>query len=315
MSDKKKISVLTPCYNEEGNIEELYRQVKRVFEGLVKYDYEHIFIDNASQDGTVSVLKGIAAKDHRVKIIVNTRNFGIIRSGYYGLTQARGDAVVVLVADLQDPPYLIAEFIKKWEEGYRVVKGIKTCSKENFIIYGIRTFYYYLAGKLADIKLSSHFTGFGLYDRKVIDALRTIDDPYPYLRGIIAELGFKSAEIKYTQARRKSGKTSYNFHELCNTAMLGITTHSRIPLRLATVSGFIMSLLSFVIGVGYLIAKLIFWERFPLGIAPMIISIFLLSSVQLFFIGILGEYIGLIHLRTLKRPLVVESERINFDAE
>ncbi len=314
MSDKKLISVVTPCYNEEGNVEELYRQVKQVFEKLQKYDYEHIFIDNASQDRTVSILKDIAKKDRRIKIIVNTRNFGVIRSGYYGLTQAHGDAVIGLVADLQEPPSLMADFIQKWEEGYKVVKGIKARSQENFLMYGIRSFYYYLVGKLSDVKLSSHFTGFGLYDKRVIDALRAIADPYPYIRGLVAELGFKSTEIEYTQERRKSGKTSYNFYELCNIAMLGITSHSLVPLRLATISGFVMSLISFAVGIGYLVAKLLFWQRFPLGIAPIIISIFLLSSVQLFFIGILGEYIGLMHLRSLKRPLVIENERVNFDA-
>lgn len=312
MADRKLISVVTPCYNEEGNVGELYRQVKEVFEKIGKHNYEHIFIDNASKDRTVNILKDIAEKDNRVKIIVNTRNFGVIRSSYYALTHAYGDAVVVIVADLQDPPFLIADFIHKWEEGYKVVKAIKVSSKENFLMYGIRSFYYYLMGKLSDTKLDSHFTGFGLYDKQVVDALRAIDDPYPYLRGLISELGFESAKISYTQPQRKSGKSSYGFYELYDTAMLGITSHSRIPLRLATFTGFVMSLLSFLIGLGYLVAKLIFWERFPLGMAPMLIGIFLLSSVQLFFIGILGEYLGLIHMRNLKRPLAVEKERVNF---
>lgn len=309
---KKLISVMTSCYNEEGNVKELYLRVREIFEKLGKYDYEHIFIDNSSKDKTVDVLKEIARNDRRVKIIVNSRNFGIIRSSYYGLTQAFGDAVITMVADLQDPPAMIPELLKKWEEGYKIVKGIKVLSKENIVMYRIRGFYYFLVGKLSDIPQSRHFTGFGLYDKQVMDQIRAIDDPYPYFRGIISELGFESAEVPYTQEKRKSGKTSYNFYELYDTAMLGITSHSKIPLRLATMTGFVMSILSFTVGMGYLIAKLIFWPRFPIGTAPIIIAIFLLSSVQLFFIGILGEYIGLMHMRILKRPLVVVKERINF---
>ena len=231
MADKKLISVFTNCYNEAGNVEELYRQVKDVFNGLSNYDYEHIFIDNASTDRTVSILKDIASKDHKVKIIVNNRNFGVIRSGYYGLTQAHGDAVIVIVADLQDPPSLIPEFIKKWEEGHKIVKAVKTISKENPFMYAVRSFYYYLVGKLSDVRLDSHFTGFGLYDRQVVEALRAINDPYPYLRGLISELGFESVKIDYAQEKRKSGRSSYNFYELYDTAMLGITSHSRVPLR------------------------------------------------------------------------------------
>lgn len=312
MEGKKIISVVTPCYNEEGNVEKLYCKVKEVFEKIGKYEYEHIFIDNASTDKTVHNLKEIAKKDPRVKIIVNARNFGVIRSGYYGLTQANGDAVIAIVADLQEPPSAIYEFIKKWEEGYKIVKGIKARSKENFIMRMIRNFYYRIMGRLSDIKQTSHFTGFGLYDKQVMDVLRTIDDPYPYFRGIISEIGFESAEVPYTQERRKSGKTSYNFYELYNTAMLGITSHSKVPLRVATFMGFIMSILSFLVALGYFIAKLIFWPLFPFGLAPLIIGIFLFASIQLFFIGILGEYIGLMHTRLLKRPLVVVKERINF---
>lgn len=303
---------MTPCYNEEGNVGEICNRVKLVFDKLGRYDYEHIFIDNASTDKTVSILKEIAAKDHRVKIIVNNRNFGIIRSGYYGLTQARGDAVIAIVADLQDPPDLIPEFIKKWEEGHKIVKAIKTLSKENPFMYGIRSFYYYLVGKLSDVHLDRHFTGFGLYDKQVIDALRAVDDPYPYVRGLISELGFESVKINYTQEKRKIGKSSYNFYELYDTAMLGLTSHSKVPLRIATIIGFAMSLASFLAGLGYLAAKLLFWSRFPAGYAPVIISLFFLFSVLLFFIGVLGEYIGLMHMRILNRPRVIEKERINF---
>jgi len=315
MTDKKMISIFTPCYNEEENVRELYLQVREVLEKLGKYDYEHIFIDNASRDNTVKLLKEIAGQDPRVKILVNTRNFGAIRSGYYGLTQGCGDAVIAIASDLQDPPSMIPTFIGKWEEGYKVVKGVKVVSKENPIMYVIRGFYYNLLSMLSDVDQSKHFTGFGLYDKKVIDALRNVDDPYPYFRGILSELGFESIEIPYVQEKRKRGKTSYNFFDLYDTAILGITSHSRIPLRVAAFSGFIMSFLSLAIAIGYLIAKLIFWPMFPFGLAPIIISVFFFSSVQLFFIGVLGEYIGLIHIRSLKRPLVVVKERVNFRDE
>ncbi|MCZ8045190.1 MAG: glycosyltransferase family 2 protein [Microcystis aeruginosa K13-05] len=310
----KKISVVTPCYNEEGNIEEIYLQVKQIFADLEKYDYEHLFIDNASQDKTVDILKGIAIKDSNVKIIVNARNFGAIRSIYYGITQPDADAVVLIFADLQDPPDLIVDFIKKWEEGYHIVKGIKTSSEENFLLYSIRSFYYFLVTQLSDIKPTAHFTGFGLYDKKVVEVLKKIDDPYPYLRGIISEIGFDSAEIEYKQRQRKKGKSSYrNFYRLYDAGMLGITSHSSVPLRMATFLGFALSLLSLLVALGYLIAKLLFWDYFPLGTAPVTVGLFLIASVQLFFIGIIGEYIGLMHMRILKRPLVVERERINFE--
>jgi glycosyltransferase involved in cell wall biosynthesis len=309
----KKITVMTPCYNEEGNVEDLYLRVKEVFNQLPNYEYEHLFIDNASHDKTVDVLKSIAQKDSRIKVIVNARNFGVVRSGYYGLLQCYGDAVIPIVADLQDPPELILEFIKKWEEGYKVVKALKTPMKEGSFFYFARQFYYYLMNKLADIEISSNFTGFGLYDKQVIDTLREINDPYPYFRGLIEELGFESAKIEYQQQQRKRGISSYNFYRYYDVAMLGITSHSNIPLRLATMLGFVMSLLSLIVAIGYLIAKLIFWQYFPLGTAPITIGIFLIASVQLFFIGIIGEYIGLMHMRILKRPLVVERERINFE--
>ena len=312
MIDRKLISVVTPCYNEEGNVKELYERVKKVFDGIGKYDHEHIFIDNASGDKTLSILKGLAKNDAALKIIVNTRNFGAVRSTYHGLIQASGDAAVLLFADLQDPPEAIADFIIKWEEGHKVVKGIKVLSKENFMMYGIRSFYYFFVDKLSDVRLDHHFTGFGLYDKQVINALRDIDDPYPYLRGIIPELGFESVAVNYTQERRKRGKSANNFYDLYDTAMLGFTSHSKVPLRMATMMGFVMSFLSFLAGAGYLVAKLLFWPRFPTGYAPIIISIFFLFSVLLFFIGILGEYIGLMHMRILNRPRVIEKERVNF---
>jgi len=309
----KIISVVTPCYNEEENISEIYKQVKEVFQKIDKYGYEHIFIDNASKDRTVNILKEIAEKDKNVKIIVNTRNFGHIRSPYYGLLQGRGDAVIMIYADLQDPPSLIPEFIKKWEEGYLVVMGVKSKSEETFIMYAIRKFYYNLVSKLSDIELVKNYTGFGLYDKKVIETLREINDPYPYFRGLICDLGYTNAKIEYVQKKRKRGITKNNFYILYDMAMLGITNHTKIPLRLATMIGFIMSGGSLLVAIGYFIAKIIYWERFEAGIAPVLIGLYLLASVLLFFIGILGEYIGAIHTQVLKRPLVIEKERINFD--
>lgn len=308
----KKISIVTPCYNEEDNVEELHRQVQRIFDRLGTYDYEHLFIDNASKDRTVKVLKEIAKEDPRVKIIVNYRNFGPVRSLFHALLQTDGDAAVFLVADLQDPPELILDFIKKWEEGYKVVKAIKISSKESSFFYFLRSVYYKLINTIADIELSSHFTGFGLYDKQVIETLRSIGDPYPYFRGLIEELGFESARIEYQQERRKRGISSYNFYRYYDEAMLGITSHSIVPLRLATMLGFFLGMLSFAIAVVTLIMKLLFWNYFPVGVAALIIGSFFMFSMLLFFIGILGEYIGLINRRILKRPLVVERERVNF---
>jgi polyisoprenyl-phosphate glycosyltransferase len=309
----KTISVVTPCFNEEDNVEELCTQVRLVMSVLPAYSYEHIFIDNDSTDRTVEILREIASNDTRVRIIVNARNFGGVRSTYYGLLQSKADAAVLLFADLQDPPSLITEFIHHWEEGAKVVKGIKSSSEENSLFYAIRSLYYYFIGKVAEIELTGHFTGFGLYDRMVIDVLRDLDDPYPYLRGIISELGFKSAEVLYRQKKRERGISSNNIYRLYDYAMLGITSYSKVPLRFATILGFFMSILSLLVGIGYLVGKLLFWNSFPLGTAPITVGLFLFSSVQLFFIGIIGEYIGLMHMRILKRPLVIERERINFD--
>lgn len=308
----KHISVVTPCYNEEENVREVYAQVKAVFERLGRFTYEHIFIDNASKDRTVAVLRELAAADPNVKVIVNARNFGHIRSPYYGLLQAHGDAVVSIVADLQDPPALIEDFLKKWEEGFLVVLGVKDGSDESWLMHTVRSLYYRLVAKLADIRLVKNFTGFGLYDRRVIEILRQIDDPYPYFRGLIADVGFEFCKVKYRQPARRRGITKNNFYTLYDLAMLGITNHSKVPLRIATMAGFFMSGVSLLVALGYLVAKLLFWYSFTVGIAPLIISLFFFSSVQLFFIGILGEYIGAIHTQVQKRPLVIEKERINF---
>ncbi len=308
----KLISVVTPCYNEQDNIRALHAQVREAFAGLPGCAYEHICIDNASKDGTVAVLRELAREDKNLKVIVNARNFGHIRSPHHALLQAKGDAAILMASDLQDPPALIPQFVKKWEEGYKVVLGIKTTSEESPLMFFVRKVYYDLIGRLSEIELAKNNTGFGLYDRAVLDVLKTIDDPYPYFRGLICDIGFDQARIEYTQARRRRGITSNNFYTLYDMAMLGITNHSKVPLRLATMLGFAMSALSFTVGLFYLVYKLIFWNKFSLGTAPILIGLSLFASVQLFFIGILGEYIGSIHTQVLKRPLVVEKERINF---
>jgi len=308
----KLISVVSPCYNEEGNVELLYSKVRDVFKGLNGYAYEHIFIDNASTDNTLHILKTIAKGDKNLKIIVNSRNFGHIRSPFYGLLQSRGDAAIVLASDLQDPPEMIKDFIAKWEEGYKIVAGVKKQSKESKFMTAMRRLYYNLISSVSEINQIKSFTGFGLYDKKIVGILREINDPYPYFRGLICEIGFEICKIEYIQPGRKKGITKNNFYTLYDIAMLGIINHSKLPLRLATMLGFIVAFLSFLVAVVYFVYKLIFWYNFSVGTAPIIIGLFFFSSVQLFFIGIIGEYIGSIHTQVLKRPLVIEKERINF---
>jgi glycosyltransferase involved in cell wall biosynthesis len=308
----KFISVVTPCYNEEQNIQEIYQQVKAVFKELPSYQYEHIFIDNASTDKTVEILRSLAKTDKNLKVIVNARNFGPVRSPFYGLLQAHGDAVIYIVADLQDPPTMIKDFIAQWETGYKIVVGVKSESHEFPLFFFIRKLYYKFIAKISDVKLIKNFTGFGLYDKAVIDILRKLDDPYPYFRGLISELGFKTAEIPFKQPPRMRGCSKANFYLLYDWAMLGITSHSKVPIRLATMAGFLLSIISLSISLIFLLLKLLFWESFGLGIAPILIGLFFFSSIQLFFIGLLGEYIASIHTRIMKRPLVIEEERINF---
>jgi glycosyltransferase involved in cell wall biosynthesis len=307
------LTVITPCYNEEENVRKVYEEVKRVLAEEREYTYEHIFIDNASQDKTVPILKDIANTDPNVKIIVNARNFGHIRSPQHALFQAKGDAVMYIVADLQDPPAMIPDFLRKWEDGYKIVIGIKSKSEESPLFFAVRKAYYHFIGRFSEVQLVKNFTGFGLYDRRVIEMLKTIDDPYPYFRGLICEIGFERAEIEYVQASRKRGVTKNNFYTLYDLAMLGITNHSKVPLRLATMVGFALAMLNLIIAIGYLCYKLLFWSSFSVGIAPLVIGLFFFSSVQLFFVGIIGEYIGSIHTQVMKRPLVVEKERVNFD--
>jgi glycosyltransferase involved in cell wall biosynthesis len=307
----KRISVVSPCFNEAPNVEELCRRVRATLEGL-NLEYEHILIDNASTDGTVDILKSLASQDKRIKIIVNTRNFGPVRSPFHGLLQGSGDAVVLLASDLQDPPELIAEFIQKWEEGRKVVVGVKINSEEIGVIFLLRKLYYNLLRRLSDVQLIDNFTGFGLYDQRVVEMLRTYNDPYPYFRGLIADLGFDYARIEFTQPRRKSGASKANFYALYDMALLGITSYTKVPLRLATIFGFLSAILSFLIGAAYLVYKLVDWQNFSLGSAPAVIGLFFLGSVQLFFLGIVGEYIGSIYTLAVRRPLVIERERINF---
>ena len=313
--DRKKISIVSPCYNEEANVEQLYLQVKEVFEtSLPQYDYEHIFIDNCSKDRTASIIKGIIAQDPRIKLIVNARNFGHIRSPHHALLQASGDAIMLMASDLQDPPTLIPEFVKKWEAGYKVVLGVKTESEESALMFAIRKFYYNFIGKVSEIELTKNCTGFGLFDKQVVEIIRQIDDPYPYFRGMVSDIGFESFKITYKQPKRRRGITKNNFYTLYDMAMLGITNHSKVPLRIATLLGFAMSGVSLIFAVGFFIAKLLFWSQFSLGTAPILIGLFFFSSVQLFFIGIIGEYIGAIHTQVQKRPLVIENERIGFES-
>ena len=310
---KKLISIVTPCFNEEGNVEELANRIRRSMDGFPEYDYEHIFIDNASTDDTVARIKRLAAEDRRIKMIVNTRNFGHIRSPVHAVLQATGDAVIGMASDLQDPPELIGEFLQAWERGYKVVVAVKPQSRETWLMAAIRRAYYRTIGRISDVKLIPDYTGFGLYDREVIDQIRAVDDPYPYFRGLISELGYDYAAIPFEQPRRVRGITKNNFYTLYDLAMLGITSHSKVPIRLATMAGFVLGALSLLVSIVYLLLKFLFWDYFTVGTAPILISLFFFASVQLFFIGIIGEYIGSIHTQVKRRPLVVEKERVNFD--
>ena len=310
----KKITILTPCFNEEGNVKKLYDEVKKVMnESLANYEYNHLFVDNCSSDNTLAILKEIASIDKNVKIIVNSRNFGYDRSFFNGLLASNEDALIPMVADLQDPPEMIVKLVKKWEEGFDSVLAIKSNSDENKIMYRIRKFYYNILSSLSEIKLYKNFTGFGLYSRKVVNEIKKIKDPYPFFRGIVCEVGYKIATIEYHQPRRFKNISKYNFYQLYDLAILGILSNSKIPLRIAVFIGALSSFFSFLIGLGYFFAKLFFWEKVHLGIAPIIILASFMFSVLLLFLGIIGEYIGAIYTQSLNRPLVHEKERINFD--
>jgi polyisoprenyl-phosphate glycosyltransferase len=308
----KLLSIVTPCFNEEANVEELAARVAATMANL-PYDYEHIFIDNHSTDATVAKVKAMAAGDRRIKLIVNARNFGHIRSPYYGILQSTGDACVLIASDLQDPPEMIGEFVQKWEQGYKTVLAIKPESEESPLMYAVRSSYYRLVTRISDVPLVRNATGAGLFDRAVVDILRRVDDPYPYFRGLVCEIGFPIATVPFRQPKRKRGITKNNFYTLYDLAILGITNHSKVPLRLLTLGGFTLSVLSMVMTLFFLVAKLLFWNSFSLGIAPILIGMFFFASIQMLFIGLLGEYIGAIYTRVRKLPLVVELERVNFD--
>ncbi len=311
----KKISLISSCYNEEENLDTLYDRVVKAIEPYSNnYEFEYILLDNGSCDNTEGKLRELAQKDKRIKVILNARNFGHIRSPYYGMVQCSGDAIIYLASDLQDPPELIGDFIKKWEDGYKIVLGKKTQSEESFPMFMIRTAYYELISRIADddTSLVKNCTGFGLFDRCVIDIIKQLDDPYPYIRGLICDIGFEKAFVEYKQPSRRRGISKNNFYSLYDNAMIGIVKHSKVPLRLMTFLGFGLSFLSLGVAVFYFILKLMFWNEFALGLAPIIISLFFLGSVQLFCMGVLGEYIGAIYTRVNKKPVVVEKERINF---
>ena len=309
----KTLSIVTPCYNEEANVVELYTRVRAAITKIGRYKYEHIFIDNASTDATVARLKLLAAVDPNVKIIVNARNFGAVRSPMHGLLQAQGDAVILIVADLQDPPEMIPDLVQGWEEGNAMVITMKRSSGESPLMFWIRKRYYGLVNRLSSIETFQNFTGFGLYDRRVIDLVRSFNDPYPYFRGIIAEIGLPHKKLYYDQPARKRGITSNNFYSLYDYAMLGIINHSKVPLRFIVFSGFAGALLSFGVGCVYLVYKLLFWRSFSLGVAPLVIGMFFVSSMLLVFLGVIGEYVGAIHTQIQHRPFAIELERINFE--
>ena len=309
----KKISVMIPCYNELENVVPMSEAVVEQFEkNLPEYDYELLFIDNCSTDGTRDKLEEICKNNNNIKAIFNAKNFGQFNSPFYGMCQTTGDATITMCCDFQDPVDLIPQFVREWEKGYKIVSAIKTSSEESGIMYFLRSCYYKMIRKMSDVEQIEHFTGTGLYDKSFIDVLRKLDDPTPFLRGIVAELGPQRKDVYYRQAERRAGKTHNNWYRLYDAAMLSFTSYTKIGLRLATIFGFIFSALNMLVALGYFIAKLIWWEEFSMGTAPMLIGIFFTGSVQLFFLGLLGEYILNINTRSMHRPLVVEERRINF---
>lgn len=312
LPEKKIISIVTPCFNEADNVEELCDRIAKVMSQL-PYDYEHICIDNASTDTTVAKLRKIAEQDLHLKVIINARNFGHIRSPYYGILQGKGDACILIASDLQDPPEMIPEFIRQWESGFKIVLAVKPQSEESVTLFFIRKLYYNFVTRISEVPLIKNATGAGLFDKDVIKILRQIDDPNPYFRGLLCEIGYPIAQVPFRQPKRRSGITKNNFYTLYDIALLGITNHSKVPLRLMSMGGFLLSFFSLLVALGFLIAKLLFWNSFQLGTAPILIGIFFFGAIQLFFTGVLGEYIASIHTQVRKMPLVTELERINFD--
>jgi glycosyltransferase involved in cell wall biosynthesis len=310
----KKISIMIPCYNEEDNVRQMASAVVHMMTAdLSQYDYEILFIDNCSQDKTRQYLRVLCAENKKIKAIFNAKNFGQFNSPFYGMCQTSGDCTIVLCCDFQDPVNLVPKFVHEWENGYKIVCGIKTTSKENKIMRFLRTCYYKLIRKMSSVEQIEHFTGFGLYDKEFIEILKKLDDPTPFLRGIVAELGYKRKDIPYEQQKRAAGKTHNNWYTLYDAAMLSFTSYTKIGLRIATIAGFICSAVSLIIAIVYFIMKLIYWNRFTAGMTPILIGVFLMGSIQLFFIGLIGEYILNINQRVMRRPLVIEEERLNFD--
>lgn len=309
----KKLSILIPCYNEEENVGPISEAVIRIItEELPEYDYELLFIDNDSKDNTRPIIRELCAKNPKIRAIFNARNFGQFNSPYHGMMQVTGDCVIQMAADFQDPVEMIPKYVHEWENGYKIVIGIKTSSQENKLMYGLRSLYYKMIKKFSDVEQIEHFTGSGLYDRDFIEILRDLKDPTPFLRGIVAELGYKRKEIPYEQPKRRAGKTHNNFYSLYDAAMLSVTSYTKVGLRIATFIGAILSGICFLVALVYLVMKLIWWDRFPAGTAPMLIGLLFLGSVQILFIGLVGEYILSINQRVMNRPLVIEEERINF---
>ena len=311
---KKVISILVPTYNEEENVEPLSEAIiEEMGKNLPQYDYELVFIDNDSNDRTREKIRGLCAGNPKIRAIFNAKNFGQFNSPYYGLLQTNGECTILMCADFQDPIYMIPKLVHEWEQGNKIVIGIKSKSKENKIMYFLRSCYYKLIKRMSSVEQIEHFTGFGLYDKEFIDVLRGLDDPTPFLRGIVAELGFKRKDIEYQQERRRAGKTHNNWYSLYDAAMLSFTSYTKVGMRIATILGFILYGISILVALMYLIMKLVFWERFVAGMTPILLGIFIFGSIQLFFIGLLGEYIMNINSRVTRRPLVIEEERVNFD--
>lgn len=309
---KKKVSIMIPCYNEEENVIAISEAVAAQMEALTQYDYEILFIDNCSQDNTRALLREICAKNKKIKAIFNVKNFGQFNSPYYGLCQTTGDCAISICADFQDPVEMIPVFLQYWEEGYQIVCGVKTSSQESKLMYKLRGMYYKLIKKFSSVEQIEQFTGFGLYDKSFLEVMRNLDDPTPFIRGIVAELGGRRKEVPYEQPRRRAGKTHNNFYSLYDAAMLSITSYTKIGMRVAEFVGIGFAGLSLLIGFIYLVLKLIYWDRFDAGLTPLIIITSIMCSVLLAFMGFLGEYISAINTRLMRRPLVVEEERLNF---
>ncbi len=310
------VTVVIPTYNEEQNIQNTYERVKGVFkESITGHTFQILYIDNASTDNTRDKIRELCESDDRVQAIFNNTNFGFSKSSFYGLSQAEGDCAVLMYADMQDPPEVIPQMVKKWEEGYKVVVGIKSKSKENPLMYLVRGIYYKIMDRLSDVEHIKQYDGFGLYDSSFVKQLRDLKDPLPYLRGLVAELGPERAEVEYTQERRKEGKSSFNFMKYYDVAMLGITSSSKAVLRMATFVGMILSLACVAVALVTLVIKLIYWDYYSVGTAAILIGIFFVGGIQIFFLGFLGEYIANINQRTMNHPIVIEKERINMKRE